>query len=81
MLQEDGKQKNVANYHIIENSFQESHDEVTNILDRLVGANMNVRLIVADALFGLDKMPWDSKEKMWKKKEFKDVLNFTKVRK
>ena len=59
--------------------FQESSQDVKEILKKCISSSNPVSLVIADSLFGLKKHTWDKEEDMWKEDEFQEVLNFIEV--
>ena len=68
-----------ATHNLLHNPFQESSEDVKEILKKCVSASSPVSLVIADNLFGLKKHTWDKEEDMWKEDVFEEVLKFIEV--
>ena len=68
-----------ATHNLLHMPFQESSQEVMDILKKCVSASSPVSLVIADSLFGLKRHTWDKEEDMWKHDEFEEVLKFIEV--
>ena len=68
-----------ATHNLLHMPFQESSQDVKDILKKCVSASSPVSLVIADSLFGLKKHTWDKEEDMWEEDEFEDVLKFIEV--
>ena len=80
VLQNDlREQVAAASYMLINKRFEDSLEDVKYLITQIGTQKNSVKVIIADALYGLNKASWDQTDHMWKKAEFQKVIKFSEV--